>query len=134
MTKKPLTKIIFVDDDPDLLTIAQYSLENIPNISVKYLSSGEAAIQEALQFKPDLILLDVMMPKMDGIATFNTMRLIPSIAHIPVVFITAKVQKEEITHYSMIGILDVIIKPFNPLTLQADILKIWDKFQEAKEG
>lgn len=97
---------------------------------MKYLTSGEGAIREALTFQPDLIILDVMMPKMDGIDTLNAMHLLPSIAHIPVVFNTAKVQKEEIARYYKLGIVDVIIKPFDPLTLASSIQNIWDKYQE----
>lgn len=130
MKKIPLTKILFVDDDRDILSIAKYSMESLPDITVKYLTSGEAAIQEALVFQPDLILLDVMMPKMDGIATVNAIRALPSLTHIPVVFITAKVQNQELTDYYKMGILDVIIKPFDPLTLSTNIQNIWDKYQE----
>lgn len=130
MNKKPLTKILFVDDDLDILTIAKYCLESLSGTTVKYLSSGEETIQEALIFHPDLILLDVMMPKMDGIATVNAMRLLPGLAHIPVVFITAKVQSEELTNYYKLGILDVIVKPFDPFTLTNSIQNIWDKYQE----
>jgi two-component system, OmpR family, response regulator len=132
MTEKSLTKILFVDDDRDILTIAKYSLESLSDVHVKYLTSGEEAIQEALVFNPDLILIDVMMPKMDGITTLNAMRLIPTLAKIPVVFVTAKVQKEELANYSQLGILDVIIKPFDPLTLAANIKNIWSVFQLKK--
>lgn len=130
MIKKPLTKLLFIDDDNDILTIAKYCLESLSGVTVKYLSSGEETIQEALDFQPDLIILDVMMPKMDGVATINAMHLIPSIVHIPVVFITAKVQKEEIAQYFKLGVIDVITKPFDPLTLPSTIQNIWDKYQE----
>lgn len=130
MKKAPLTKILFVDDDPDILSIAKYCLESLSNTTVKYVTSGEAAVKEALVFLPDLILLDVMMPKMDGMATVSTLRLIPSLTHAPIVFITAKVQSEELEHYLNLGILDVIIKPFDPLTLATTILNIWDKYQD----
>ena len=130
MAKQPLKKILFVDDDRDILTIAKYSMENATDKVIKYLNSGEEAIQEALVFNPDLILLDVMMPKMDGISTLNAMRLLPTLSKIPVVFVTAKVQKEELANYSQLGILDVIIKPFDPLTLPSTIEKIWDMHQE----
>jgi two-component system, OmpR family, response regulator len=130
MGKKSLSKMLFVDDDEDVLTIAKYCLKNLTGISVKYLRSGEEAIREALDFQPDLILLDVMMPKMDGIATIKAMKLMPKIAHIPVIFFTAKAQKEEISNYLKLGVIDVITKPFDPITLGSDILNIWDKYQE----
>lgn len=130
MTKKSLSKLLFVDDDNDILSIAKCCLESLNDTTVKYLSSGEAAIQEALIFQPDLIIMDVMMPKMDGIATLKALQMIPSLANTPVAFITAKVQKEEISQYFNLGVIDVIIKPFNPLTLASSIQNIWDKYQE----
>lgn len=134
MAIKPLTKIIVVDDDDDILTIAKCCLQSLKNVEVVYVSSGEAAIREAIQFQPDLILLDVMMPKMDGMATLNAIRQIQAIAHIPIVFFTAKVQKEEIFSYLQVGVIGVIIKPFDPITLGAKLQAIWDKYQGAPNG
>lgn len=131
MKKKPLTKILYIDNETDILTIAKYSMESLQGVTVKYLTSGEAAIQEALEFHPDLILMNVMMTKMNGIAAFKTMKLLPSLATIPVVFVTAKAQKEELAYYLKLGILDVIIKPFDPLTLGATVQNIWDRYQES---
>lgn len=130
MKNKPLTKILFVDDDLDILTIAKYCLEDLSGVTIKYLTSGEEAIKEALVFEPDLIILDVMMPKMDGVSTFNAMRLLPTLTHIPVVFITAKVQTEELANYYKLGALDVIVKPFDPLMLPATVQNIWKKYLE----
>lgn len=130
MLKKPLKKILFVDDDPDILTIIKFCFESYPDIEVKFTTSGEEAIREAFIFKPDLILVDVMMPKMDGISVLKVWRLLPSLNQIPFIFITAKVQKEEIDSYLKMGVLDVIIKPFDPITLISSIIKIWDSFCE----
>ena len=127
MTKKPLTKLILTDDDPDILTIAKYALESLKSVDVKYLKSGEETIKEALAFNPDLILLDVMMPKLDGIQTLKSIRLLPSIAQIPVAFFTAKVHKEELNAYFDMGVVDVIIKPFDAETLALTIQKVWGK-------
>jgi CheY-like chemotaxis protein len=124
---KPLNKLLVVDDDDDILSITRASLQSLKGVEVKYVSSGKAAIQEALLFQPDLILLDVMMPKMDGMATLTTLRKTTATAHIPVIFFTAKVQREEITSYLQAGAIDVITKPFNPLTLGTTILEIWEK-------
>ena len=129
MEKKPLTKMIVVDDDEDVLTIAKYCLESLSSTQIKYFSSGEEALREAMTFNPDLILLDVMMPKMDGNATLEALRLIPTLASIPVVFFTAKAQKEELSNYSKLGIIDIIVKPFDPMTLAQRVLKIWDRHQ-----
>ncbi|MBS3904822.1 MAG: response regulator [Simkania sp.] len=133
MNIKPLTKLLFVDDDEDILVIAKYCLQELKGVEVKYESSGKAAIQETLQFQPDLILLDVMMPGMDGLATLHAIQQLQTIAHIPVVFFTAKVQKEEITSYHQAGVIDVIVKPFDPLTLGKRVLGIWEKYQKESQ-
>ncbi|MBF8263789.1 MAG: response regulator [Parachlamydiales bacterium] len=127
MPDHKLSKLLIVDDDHDCLTIAKYCLENMSGVTIKYASSGEEALQEAILFLPDLILLDAMMPKMDGISTLKAMRLIPALASIPVVFFTAKVQKEDIASFLRAGAIDVITKPFDPLTLSSTILAIWKK-------
>lgn len=127
MEKRPLKKILFVDDDQDILTVARYALEKLLKIEIRFLSSGEEAIQEALIFHPDLIILDVMMPKMDGFSTFKALRMLPSLSKTPIIFLTAKVQKEEIAQCLNMGALDVIKKPFDPLTLASTIESIWNK-------
>jgi two-component system OmpR family response regulator len=128
---KPLTKILFVDDDADTLTIAKFSLQTLQGVEVKYAGSGEEAIKIALEFQPDVILLDVMMPKMDGFATMKAIRELDSIAHIPIVFFTAKVQKEEIASYNQMGVIGVIVKPFDPLTLGEAIQRLWEQNQQS---
>jgi len=120
---------MFVDDDQDILTIAKYSLENLKDMEIHYLSSSEKAIQDALSFHPDIVFLDVMMPEMDGVSLFRTFKLIPSLSKTLVVFLTAKTQKEELESYLKLGVTDIIIKPFNALTLPQTILNIWDRNQ-----
>lgn len=124
-----LKKILFIDDDEDIHVIVNMCLRDIPNIELQSAYGGEEGIKTAMEFHPDLILLDVMMPKMDGIATLNALKLIPSLAKTPVIFLTAKAQKDEIADYYKYGIIDVIIKPFDPSTLAATIIKIWEKSQ-----
>lgn len=134
MPNLSLTKLLLVDDDPDSLLIAAYCLESLKGVTIKTVSSGQAAIQEALVFIPDLILLDEMMPQMDGLTTMKTLRLIPILSHIPVVFFTAKVQKEEVSSFLKAGAIDVITKPFDPITLSSTILAIWKKHIEEASG
>lgn len=129
MIKKALNKILFVDDDKDILTIAKYSLEGFSSITVDYASSAENAFIVALTSKPDLILLNIMMPEMDGITFFKVMKYFPSLSDIPVIFITAKAQKEEVNNFIKLGAIGVIIKPFDALTLGHTIQKIWDEYQ-----
>ena len=76
-------------------------------------------------FAPDLVLLDVMMPDMDGPATLRALRQLPGMAALPVVFMTAKVQPQEVAEYRARGALDVIAKPFDPMTLAAQVREIW---------
>lgn len=115
-----------VDDDSDTLLVIKYCLEEIPSVTVKYASSGEEALQVLQGFIPDLILLDVMMPAMDGFETFKAIRKLPSLKKTPIVFFTAKVQKKDIEKQLAFGAFDVIVKPFDSLPDQ--ILSIWEKY------
>ena len=76
-----------------------------------------------------MILLDVMMPGMDGIETLRALKLIPSLSHIPVAFLTAKAQKKEIEDYLRLGACEVIVKPFDPLTFPSQLQSVWEKCQ-----
>lgn len=118
-------KILVVDDDPDLLVIVRYCLQGIEQLSARFASSGMEAITIAQEFLPDLILLDVMMPVMDGIQTLERIRQTSPIQNTPVILFTAKVTKSEMTEYEGLNILGVITKPFDPLTLYEQIEKIW---------
>lgn len=124
---KELKNIMLVEDDYDIQEIVKLSLSSIGNFNLSICSSGEEALKEVLKSKPQLILLDVMMPVMDGPTTLKNLRLMSEAASIPVVFITAKVQPYEIESYKTMGIVDVISKPFNPMTLSETVLKIWAK-------
>jgi two-component system OmpR family response regulator len=128
---RTLKKILVIDDDEDVLKIVQYCLASISQVELKCALSGEEGIQAALEMEPDLILLDMMMPTMDGMATLQAMQLIPKLQCIPVVFLTAKAQKKEIEQYMASGAVDVIVKPFDPLTLSQTVLQIWEKSQKA---
>jgi len=125
--EQELKKILFVDDDEDIHFIVKLSLKRLPGVELQFAQSGEEAIKIALEFKPDLILLDVMMPNMDGITTLQGIKLMPSIAKTPVVFLTARAQQTEIKEYLNYGILDVIVKPFDPMTLGNLVEQIWSK-------
>jgi len=119
-----LSKILLVDDDENIRTIALLSLED--DYQVEIATSGMAALSLAAKTKPDLILLDVMMPGLDGKATFDKLQDNPELAKIPVVFMTAKVQIHEIDFYLKLGAAGVITKPFDPMRLAADVQKIWE--------
>lgn len=120
-----LQRILLVEDEDDIRKIARMSLERIGNFEVEDCSSGTDALDRVAQFRPDLVLLDVMMPGLDGPSTLAELRKIPTLAEVPVVFMTAKVQPQEQKHYSDLGALGVIPKPFDPLLLPETLRKLW---------
>jgi two-component system, OmpR family, response regulator len=120
-----LQRILYVEDEPDIQAIARMALELVGGFQVKVCGSGEEALREVRSFAPDLILLDVMMPGMDGPGTLAALRALPGLATVPVAFMTAKVQPHEVAHYISLGALDVIAKPFDPMALAAQVRQIW---------
>lgn len=122
---RDLTRILYVDDEPDIRAVAQMSLEAVGGFTVALCASAEEALARAPAFAPDLILLDVMMPEMDGPATLAALRRLPECAATPVVFLTAKVQSGEVKHLKSLGALDVVAKPFKPMTLPQTLREIW---------
>jgi two-component system OmpR family response regulator len=102
-------------------------LRELGGFAVELCESGQQAIDKAPAFKPDLILLDVMMPGMDGIETFELLKEIPEIEATPIVFMTAKAMQDEVKRYLSIGAAAVIPKPFDPLTLPDQLREIWDR-------
>ncbi len=122
-----LSRILYVEDEPDIQAVAKLALEIVGGFTVRVCSSGEEAIRVAPDFSPQLILLDVMMPGMDGPGTLQALRQLPQTAHTPVIFITAKVQPSEVAHYRALGAIDVIAKPFDPMTVSQNIREIWQR-------
>lgn len=120
-----LQRLLYVEDEPDIQEVARLALETLGGFTVKVCSSGEAALREAVGFAPDMILLDVMMPGMDGIDVLAALREQETLAAVPVVFMTAKVQHSEVAHYKSLGARDVIAKPFDPMTLADQVRRIW---------
>jgi len=121
-----LQRILYVEDEPDIQAVAKLALEMVGGFNVKICSSGEEAVREAEAFAPDMILLDVMMPGMDGPSTLKALRTLPALADIPVAFMTAKVQPAEVALYRTLGARDVIAKPFDPMTLASQVRAIWE--------
>ncbi len=114
-------KVLLVDDDRDLRRICELSLRKVGNWTVYAAGSGAEALKIVGEIMPDLILLDVMMPQMDGPMTLKALRSSPKTANIPVIFLTAKLQDYETAPYVRMGAVGVIIKPFDPMTLPARI-------------
>lgn len=120
-----LDKILYVEDDPDIQAIAVMVLDAISGFTLLACSSGAEAVGKAVAFNPDLVLLDVMMPGMDGPETLQALRKLPELANTPVVFMTAKVQPQEVQGYLELGAVGVIAKPFDPMTLADQLREIW---------
>lgn len=120
-------KVLYVEDELDIQTIARISLEKIGGFNLSVCSSGKEALSKVVDFAPDIILLDVMMPEMDGLETYKNIRYIPGCQDIPVVFMTARVQAHEIKNYLKMGAVDVISKPFSPMTLADQVKTILSK-------
>lgn len=125
----PLTRILLVDDEPDIRLVARRSLEAIGGFTIEPCSSGDEALGKAEQFAPGMILMDVMMPIKDGPATLAELRQIKALHKIPIVFMTARIQKREVEEYLSLGAADVISKPFDPMALSEQVQKIWDSIE-----
>lgn len=122
-----LSRILYVEDDPDIQHIAQLALEIVGGFTVEICSSGQEALDKAAAFSPQMILIDVMMPAMDGPTTLLRLREHPATVDTPAVFLTAKAQPGEVAEYLANGAIDVIAKPFDPMTLADQIREIWEK-------
>ncbi len=124
---RDLKRILYVEDESDIRTVTAMALEAVGGFTVITCSSGTEALAAAPDANADLVLLDVMMPGMDGVATLSALRGLSRTADTPVIFMTAKVQASEIQHYMRLGATGVIAKPFDPMTLSAQISEIWQK-------
>ena len=124
MTAREIKRILLVEDEPDIQTIAKLALKSIGGFTVHACSSGRDALAAVTAFNPDCVLLDVMMPGMDGPSVLKALRALPACANTPVIFMTARVQPSEVAQYKELGALDVIAKPFDPITLADDIRRI----------
>lgn len=122
-----LRHILYVEDEPDIRMLAQMGLEDVGGFTVQVCSSGKEALERIAAFQPQLILLDVMMPDMDGPTTLGKIRELRDFITTPVIFMTARVQSQEVAAYKQLGVVDVIPKPFNPMTLAKTVLEIWER-------
>ncbi len=126
-------RILFVDDDAGIRSVARLSLERVGGHTVELCDSGHEALRTAPIFAPDLIILDVTMPYMDGTDTLRELQQMPQCADIPVFFLTANTQPQEIEKYKELGVLDVIAKPFDPMTLPDIINKLLGVHRTSEE-
>src|SRR5262245_22309733 len=132
MTERSLRRILLVEDDPDIQDVTMLLLAHVGGYEVKACGSAEEALGAAREFDPDLILLDVMMPGLDGQGAFMAFRQLPATASTPVIFMTARVLPREIQAYQQLGSLGVIPKPFDPDSLADTIQGMWDRQQKTR--
>ena len=116
-----MRRILIIDDEDDIREVAALSLEAIAGWNIVTASSGKEGMEVAAREKPDAIIMDVMMPEVDGPTTFGLMQQDPTIAQIPVILLTAKVQGVDQRRFANLGVTGVLIKPFDPLTLSQQI-------------
>ena len=124
---KTLNLVLYVEDDPDIRTVAQMALELVGGLRLRMCASGQEALAAAADCTPDLLLLDVMMPGMDGPSTLAELRKLPNTAATPAIFMTAKVQSAEVAYYKSLGALGVIAKPFDPMALAQQVRTLWEQ-------
>jgi CheY-like chemotaxis protein len=117
-------KALVIDDEDDVRFVAQVSLGRVGGMTVSEASTGSEGLDIARRERPDFILLDMMMPGMDGAATFLALRADEATAAIPVVFLTAKAMLSEVRRLEALGAKGVVLKPFNPMTLADEIRTI----------
>lgn len=126
-----LRKILYVEDETDIQFIAQMLLQK-NGFDVEVCSLGHEALEKVQVFSPDLLLLDVMMPQMDGPTTLQELRKLPVTSQTPVMFMTAKVQKAEQESYYKLGAIGVIPKPFDPMTFVQTLTGLWNSAGEGE--
>jgi two-component system OmpR family response regulator len=122
-----IRKVLLVDDEEDIRTIGQICLSRVGGWETILAASGEEALRLAVSERPDVVLLDVMMPGMDGPTVLATLRANPLTATIPVVFLTAKVQRGDLGHYVALGARGAIPKPFDPMRLPHEVRRILER-------
>ncbi len=127
MPDRPLNRICYVEDDEDIQRIVRMSLERVGKMTVEVVGDPTKAIEAMTEFHPDLVMLDWMMPAMDGPALFRQMKLRPETKALPVVFITAKAAHRDLEELMKMGAAGTISKPFNPKDLPDQLRAIWAK-------
>ena len=126
---KTLARVTCVDDDSDILEVAKLCLETIGGYDVITCAAPLEALTCIRDHRADIVLLDVMMPGMDGPAVYMKMCEDPELKKIPVIFMTARVQPREVEEYLVLGAVAVIAKPFDPMQLATQVQEAWEKHQ-----
>jgi len=122
-----LEKLLYVEDDESIAEIVMMTLQELGGFEVLHCDGGQKALDAIVDYAPQLVLMDVMMPGMDGPETFARLRQLPGMQDVPVVFMTAKAQTHEQQSYLELGAVGVIVKPFDPMTLADQVRDMWAK-------
>ncbi len=130
MRAEPLRRILCVEDDEDIRRILRLSLEKLGRMTVDLVADPAQAIDAMLAFKPDLVMLDWMMPGMDGPTLLHKMRERPETRALPVVFVTAKASQRELAELEALGAAGAISKPFAPKDLPDQLRAIWNRLEK----
>jgi two-component system OmpR family response regulator len=120
-----LKRLLLVEDDPDIRNLVSLALGDVAGYTIKACTSASQALDAAPSFRPDLILLDVMMPGADGLAALKGLRRLDATRDTPVVFMTAMAQSDDLARYRKLGCLGVIAKPFDPMALAGTLEALW---------
>lgn len=124
MSSQSVDRVLYVEDDPDIRAVAELALVDVAGFEARLCESGQQALEQVDDFQPDLVLLDVMMPGMDGPETLRALQERPGGLPVPAVFMTARLQPDEIEEYRAMGAIGVIPKPFDPMTLGDQIREL----------
>lgn len=124
--EKLLNRVLIIDDDQDILTVAKFAFELNSKIEVKCLVSVDAIVQEAIEFKPDIIMLDMMMTGTDVMTTLQLLRSSKDAGKIPVILFSARADKNNSDQISQMGVQGFIKKPFDPMKLADQVKEIWE--------
>ena len=120
-----LQRVLIADDEPDILEISRIALEAVGGFEVLVCSSGTKLLERLSAFQPDLVIVDVLMPDMTGPEVFEEIRRRPEFDDVPVIYLTGVVQEDELDDLRKTGVADVILKPFDPMTLADRINGVW---------
>jgi two-component system OmpR family response regulator len=130
-----LRTLLYIDDEADIRQIAKLALSLTNGLTIHVGASGEEALELSRRLQPDLLLLDVMMPGLDGPGTLERLREDDAIDHIPVIFVTAKAMPREVEMFLQMGAIGVIGKPFDPMQLGRQVLSFWNEYAaESADG
>jgi two-component system OmpR family response regulator len=129
-----LQRILIVDDDPDILAIAQFALEQVGGFTVAICNSGHEALGLAPMWRPDLIILDLMMPEMDGWQTLTALRSIPAMLTTPVMILSATIHPDTIALNRGMRVIGSITKPFDPMTFSQEIHALWHSYHSQADS